>query len=120
MSGPSIAAEVDAALASLAPELGSGAFSITLVRGGTQTNPWDTPGAGETFALTGNVQMYSAREIDGTVIQAHDRKVMVSALGEKPTTADKLRINGEDYAIVAVDEVAPQGFALYYVIQARG
>ena len=119
MSGTQIAAEVDAALASLAPELGSGAFSIVLVRACSQATPWATPGADETFNLTGNVMSYSRMEIDGTTILATDRKVMVSALGERPTTADRLRIAGEDYAIVSVMDEAPQGVPLYYTVQAR-
>jgi len=119
MSGSQIAAEVNTALASLASELGSGAFSITLVRAGTQTNPSDTPGAGATFILTGNVMGYPRSMIDGTLIQYEDRRVMISATGERPTTADKLRIDDKDYQIIMVDDVAPQGVPLYYEVQAR-
>lgn len=119
MIGASIAAEVDAALASLAPELGTGAFSVVLVRHGAQENPWDTAGAETTFDLNGNVEMYPRSMIDGTLIQSEDRRVMVGATGERPTTADKLRVGGKDYRIISVEEMAPQGVPLFYIVQAR-
>lgn len=119
MSGASIAAEVDAALASLATELGSGAFSIVLVRSGEQVNPWSAAGTETTFDLTGNVQSYPRSMIDGTLIQTDDRRVMVSATGEVPTTADKLRIGSTDYQIISVNEKAPQGVPLYFEVQVR-
>lgn len=119
MTGQSIAAEVDAALKSLASELGSGAFSIGLVRPAAKLNPWDADGPDTITWLAGNVQMYAKSEIDGALIQQGDRKVMLSATGERPTTADKLRIGGDDFAVVAVNEVAPQGVALFYEVQAR-
>lgn len=119
MSGASIAAEVEAALSSLATEIGDGAFSIVLVRSGAQVNPWDVAGTGSTFTMTGNVQRYPRSMIDGTLIRQEDRRVMLAATGEKPTTADVLRIDSVDYEIVSVDETAPQGVALYYEVQAR-
>lgn len=119
MSGASIAAEVDAALASLAPELGSGAFSIVLVRPASRDNPWDAEGADTEFTLNGNVQRYPHSMVDGTLIKSEDRRVMISATGERPTSADKLRIGGTDHRIISFDELSPQGVPLYYEIQAR-
>ena len=119
MSGAQIAGEVHAALGSLAAELGSGAFSITLVRPAERANPWGAAGAENTFELVGNVQMYAKSEIDGTLIQAGDRKVMVSASGERPLASDNLRIDDKTHQIVSVDELSPQGVALYYTVQAR-
>lgn len=119
MSGASIASEVDAALKSLAPELGDGEFVITLVRPEAQTNPWDTPGSEATFEIAGNMQRYPRSMIDGTLIQSEDRRVMLSATGEVPVTSDKLRIDGTDYRIISVSEVSPQGVPLYFELQAR-
>ena len=119
MSGASIAAEVHAALASLAPELGSGAFLIELVRRAERPSPSDPVGTETTFTLTGNVQRYPRGMIDGTLIKQDDRRIMVSAAGETPKVSDRLRIGAQNYAIISVDEIAPQGVALYFEVQAR-
>ena len=128
MSGASIAAEVNAALASLAPEIGSGAFSIVLLRSViSEDTPWaaraklNNPEAypPEEFTLAGNVQEYARSLVDGTLIKQGDRRVMLSATGEKPTTSDSLRIGDREFQIINVMEIAPQGVPLYYEVQAR-
>jgi hypothetical protein len=121
MSGSSIAAEVAAGLAEAAADLSDGAFSISIVRGAaTPANPWDIPaGTPVTTAATGIVQEYPRKLIDGTLIRADDRRVMLSATGLKPTVADKLSIGGQSYSIVSVMESAPAGIPLYYEVQAR-
>lgn len=122
MSGASIAAEVAAALREVATEVGDGAFTVTLLRPPEMpTNPWDTGNYGEPeeIELPAMVTMYPQRLIDGTLIQAFDRKVMIAATDTKPTTADTLDIRGEVYRILNVSETAPSGVALYYECQAR-
>jgi len=121
VSGASIAAEVDAALQSLAPELGSGAFSIELLQTtGEPENPWEADTSAITATVVaGNVQMYPRAIIDGTLIQTDDRKVMLAATGPRPTTADRLRIGGVEHKIINVDELAPQRVPIYYIVQVR-
>ena len=121
MSGASIAAEVNAAFAEVARDVGDGDFIITLSRPATQpVNPWDTPAASPTtYELAGMVQDYPRAMIDGTLIRAEDRRVMLTATSVVPTVADRLTIGGKAYAIVSIKEVAPAGVPLYYEAQAR-
>ncbi len=120
MSGASIASEVTIALASLASEVGDGVFDVAIIRPtGDPAQPWLAPTSSDTIPVVANVQMYSRNLVDGTLIQAGDRKVMIAADGPVPTTADKLRIAGKDYSIVNVEPYEPQGVALYYIVQAR-
>jgi hypothetical protein len=121
MSGDAISREVDAALREVARDVGDGEFLVTLqVPSSAPVNPWDAPaGAPNETELPALVSRFPATMIDGTLIQVGDRRVMVSARGPKPTTADKLVITGETYRIIRVDEAGPSGIALYFVCQAR-
>lgn len=122
MSGESIAAEISAALAEVALDVGNGSFAVTLIRPPEQPDtPWDTGNYGEPeeIELPAIVTMFPQRLIDGTLIQAFDRKVMIAAQGTKPTTADTLMIGDETYRILNVMETGPSGVALFYQVQAR-
>lgn len=122
MTGLSIAAEVAAALAEVATEVGNGSFTVTLVQAmANPVTPWDTGnyGAPEEIELPALVTSYPQRLIDGTLIQAFDRKVMIAAQGTKPTTADTLLIGEETFRIINVSETAPSGVSLFYECQAR-
>jgi hypothetical protein len=128
MSGAAIAAEVAAALREVANDVGEGEFLVKLLRPSIlPENPWDF-GAGEDssgaypfdeFDLPALVSYFPQSMIDGTLIQVGDRRVMVSARGPKPTTADRLVIGAVTYRIISVRETGPSGVALYYVCQAR-
>lgn len=67
------------------------------------------------------VLSYTAKDIDGTLIKAGDKKVYVSAIGLKiePKTTDKLVINGKENTIISVDQLNPAGTPVYYVCQCR-
>jgi hypothetical protein len=52
--------------------------------------------------------------VNGTTIQASDRREMMAAEGTTPTPADHLRIGTTSYAIVRCEPFAPGGVALYY------
>ena len=67
------------------------------------------------------VLSYTAKDIDGTLIKAGDKKVYVSAIGLKiePKTTDKLLIQGKENTIISVDELNPAGTPVYYVCQCR-
>jgi len=121
MSGASIQSEVDAALREVAVDVGNGEFLVTLqVPTSAPDNPWDAPaGAPSETELPALVSDFPQSMIDGTLIQQGDRRVMMSARGPKPTTADKLVIGAVTYRIISVRETGPSGVPLYYMVQAR-
>lgn len=65
---------------------------------------------------------FTANEIDGTLIRATDRKVLVSTAGMEaaPTEADKLVIGDNPMDIVAVKPLSPGGLVLLWEVWARG
>lgn len=52
--------------------------------------------------------------VNGTTIQAGDRREMMAAEGTTPTPADRLRIGTTNYAIVRAEPFAPGGEALFF------
>ena len=120
MSGADIAAEVTAALAEAAGDTGDGQQAVLIRPGAPQINPWDDPpGEPTTQAVWAIAEAYRQDMIDGTLIRAEDRRVMVEAVSPAPTTADRLSIGGVEYGIVAVQPEAPAGVALYHICQCR-
>ena len=122
MSGAQIAAEVAQALSEVASDVGNGEFLVTLVQGqANPATPWDTGyyGEADTFELPAIVSDFPQTMIDGTLIQQGDRRVMMAATGPKPSTADRLTVNGTTYRIISVRESGPSGVPLYYWVQAR-
>lgn len=127
MSGSQIAAEVFQALVEVAKDVGDGEFTVTLRKPpAPQEAPWDTPSGSETgHELPALVSTYSmttratAYQKDGTLIMADDRKVVLPSTGVVPTPDDKLIIGGHAYRIMSVNEAAPSGVTLYYVLHCR-
>jgi hypothetical protein len=84
--------------------------------------PWDGNADGSTESAKGVFLSYSRREIDGTKIQAEDKRLVVAAqnLSADLTTAIKVRDGGTDYQVVGpVRVVQPGDVVLLYEIQAR-
>ena len=85
-----------------------------------------TPGAPTDYAVHVVEQRYEQSEIDGTLIQAKDRRFIVAAIADSgvvlvaPTSAHKLVIGGVEFAIVAVLPEQPGDIALNYTVQCRG
>lgn len=121
MSGASIAAEVNAALAEVARDVGNGEFSVTLLEPATQpVNPWDTPaGAPTEHQVNALVSDYPQSMIDGTLIQQGDKRIMLSAVGPRPEVNWRVIDRGISYAIMMIREIGPSGVALYYELQGR-
>lgn len=127
MSGGQIAAEVFQALVDVAKDVGDGEFTVTLRKPpAPQETPWDTPSDSETeHELPALVSSYSmttratAYQVDGTLILADDRKVMLPSTGVVPTPDDKLVIGDHAYTIMSVNEAAPSGVTLYYILHCR-
>lgn len=75
--------------------------------------------ADQTFPAKGVIIDYTAQEIDGTVVLAGDRKVILQAV-EQPKPNDRLKVGTETtWNIVRWTEVAPAGLALIYQLQVR-
>jgi hypothetical protein len=148
MSGAAIALEGSAALAEASREIGNGQ-PATLIRPNVlqRVNPWDdqpqpegagdwddtdptpdddfvpaidfTDGSPTTQPVWAISEAYRKDLIDGTMIRAEDRRVMVEPISPAPTTADKLTIGADTYNILRVDPEAPGGVAFYFVCQCR-
>ena len=121
MSGASIAAEVDAALREVARDVGSGTYTVTLVEPAPQApNPW-TPASGTAMQYTvpAMVSRYPNNMIDGTLIQATDKRVMLSAVGPTPEVDWAVIIDGVSHAIMMIRPLQPSGVPIYYECQCR-
>jgi hypothetical protein len=117
-----IAAEVDAALKSVGTtDAGfTAVLSQTTASGG---DPWD-PGSGTPATVNTDVTIvvseYALSEIDGTTIQAGDRKVLMTATaGVEPKPSNVLTISGRAYTVINSMPLAPAGIAVMYEVQAR-
>lgn len=117
-----IAAEVDAALKSVgSTDAGfTGVLAQTTFSGG---DPWD-PGSGTPVTVETNVTIvvseYAKSEIDGTLIQSGDRKVLMTAIaGVEPKASDVLTISGAAYTVINAMPLDPAGIAVMYEVQAR-
>ena len=120
MSGADIAAEVFAALGEVAVDTGDGDFTVTLLREPGGGTPWAPPsGDPVPYVLRAMVESYTQEQVDGKLIKAGDRKVMVDALGEVPTTADRVILPEGEFAILSVMPFAPSGVPLYYQLHCR-
>lgn len=109
-----VAAEVAAAIA----EVG---FAATLKRPDTgPATPWDAatviPGAEIPVTILSDT--YDLRHIDGTLIRAQDRRIMMAST-VVPTENDRLIIAGVTHQIVRVTTLEPGGIALLFEVQAR-
>lgn len=58
-------------------------------------------------------------QIDGTLIRAGDVRLMCGAEGIRPTTADRVTVQGVSYAVVLCEPFAPGGVDLYYDLVLR-
>jgi len=82
---------------------------------------WNPAQSNTDYTVTCAVMQYATREIDGTLVQAGDRRIIISPNGLEiePTTRDKLIVGGETYQILRVEKMAPAGTAVYYEAQCR-
>lgn len=91
--------------------------------GAPSGDPWNpVPGEPTDHTCTLVVLDYTSMEIDGTLIRATDRKVLVAAggLAVEPSAADRIVIAGTALEIVRVAPLAPGGTVVLHEIQARG
>lgn len=83
---------------------------------GPQPTPVD-----DEYACTVVIDNFTARDRDGTNVQAGDVKLLVSTEGLTvvPKNSNKIRVSGQTYSIVDVTELAPGGVAVMWTVQAR-
>lgn len=74
-----------------------------------------------TETARGVVYDYEANEIDGTMVQRSDSKLLLSSIGiTKPTVNDTATLaNGDKFTIMNVDSVSPAGADVVYICQIR-
>lgn len=121
MSGADIQAEIDAALGEVAQEVGTGTFTVTLVRSAIKDTPWDfdIPESSQTWTMNAMVDSWTDKELADEMVKASDIKVMIAGGTVQPQTGDKLQMNGEEYTVIPVQNAAFSGVALYHIIGAR-
>jgi len=80
-----------------------------------------TGGSQTTRQAYGIVTAYARNEIDGTLIQAKDQKVLLAAdsLSAPPEVGELLVVGSVEYRVVSVRAVEPGGTALLYKVQVR-
>ena len=121
MTGADIAAEIAAALREAGSEVGNGAPLIAvLTKTPRKSNPGDPdPGTAVDYPMAVVVSDYDLRHVDGTQIQAQDRRVLMEAAGAAPLPGDKLTVNGVAYKVIQAIPLEPGGVALMYEVQCR-
>lgn len=94
-----------------------------IIRAGTPSGPPNnpTPGTPVPYDCKAVFDKWRTDQIDGTLIQMGDLKVLVasSGLSIEPTPADNFQYSATDYAIVNVMPVKPGGTVVYYELQVR-
>lgn len=91
--------------------------SMALRSQATSGPEWDPVIVTTDTAINGVVVDYSLFEIDGTVIQQGDKRILVGA-AVMPTVAMKL-VDGVEMSIVNVKEIKPGDTVIAYEVQAR-
>lgn len=89
-----------------------------VTNGGT---PYDPTQVETDFACTLVVIDYENSMIDGTRIQAGDKRVFVSTEGLtiEPTTADKVLVSSTEHSIINVMPLNPGGTVVFHELQTR-
>lgn len=78
-------------------------------------------GGTQTLECTAAVLAYRAQDIDGTLIQAGDSRVLIAPdIATVPETGDVVNVAGRTLTVVRVATTAPAGPVVLYEVQARG
>lgn len=98
--------------------------TATIIRAGTPTGPDynPTPGTPVEYACTVVYDQWRADQIDGTLIQQGDLKILVAASGLAidPTPADTFKDgDGKEYAIINVMPLKPGGVVVMHEMNVR-
>jgi len=118
-------AELAATAQELLAEFGR---AVTLSRPSTSAPTYNTstgvstPVSPATYAGTGATFDYAARDIDGTLIQAGDQRLLLSPASPmvEPKTSDLIVIGSTTYTVQRAGKVSPAGTSIVFELQLRG
>ena len=74
---------------------------------------------GRSITGRGVILSFDNSEIDGTVIQTGDARVLLEATAEPPETGMKATINSETWRVEAFEPLAPAGVVVMYTVHVR-
>lgn len=103
-------------------------ITLTASRPGSYSTSTGKPGAPSTTTTTvrGVVVSYEAKQIDGSLIRAKDRKVIIAvtdtsgAAVTAPVENDRITLaNGEIMTVVSTEIISPAGIPVVFFAQAR-
>ena len=78
-------------------------------------------GGTQTFECTAAVLNYSAKDVDGSLIEAGDSRVLIAPdIDTVPETGDVVNVAGRTLTVVRVATTAPAGTVVLFEVQARG
>lgn len=72
-----------------------------------------------TFSGNAHPKPYKANEIDGTVIQAKDVRLLMENMGTEPQVSDTFSHRSKTYRVMGVEPIALQGGSAAYYVQGR-
>lgn len=120
--------DYNAAKATATRLLSENGRTVQIIAAGTATGPaYDpTPGADIITEVTAVVTGFSTIEIDGTIIRALDKKMLIDAddIQEAidaggPIEAQKIKDGDITYSIVNVDQIKPGPVDIMHKVQCR-
>lgn len=116
-----MAEDWDAVAAEVAEALGDVGHTATMIRP-TWTGPdYDRqPGPDQRIPVRLLGDTLALGLVNGTTIQAGDRREMMAAEGVTPTPGDRLEIGTDSYAVIRCEPFAPGGVPLFYDLVLRG
>jgi len=98
--------------------------TLTRVTPGSYSTSDGSLAAGTTATYTGSATVfdYDQRQIDGSLVRAGDRRVLLQATGgiPLPRTGDTITIASGTYQVVQARDISPAGTSVVYDLQVRG
>ena len=65
------------------------------------------------------IDTYSRKEIDGSMIQQNDFKLLIPGVAPRPLSGDSVVVAGVTVWVVSVEAVAPAGVPILFTVQCR-
>lgn len=72
-----------------------------------------------TFSGYGAAFNYNKTEIDGTIVQSGDLRLILEAVATPPAQGDEATVGGIDYRVMDVRPTSPGGTVTHYELQLR-
>jgi len=79
----------------------------------------ETTGVATTYSGKGAIFDYNASEIDGTVVQQNDKRLILEAVDTPPLIGDQATVGSVAYRIINKEAVTPAGEVVIYKAQLR-